>query len=123
MSITPKTKGKQEAARATVTAAPRPLTFWEQYRRKPQGMLGLALVLIYVLVAIFAPVIAPYDPLSDLYLADSVAAPAWLGKVFGKYQDLPPTIRLSLGHGSGRSSKMKTLSFLPGTRLPMKVLR
>lgn len=99
MSMTRKTREKQEIAKTTAPAAPRPLTFWEQYRRKPQGMLGLAMVLVYVLVAIFAPVIAPYDPLSDLYLADSVAAPAWFGKVFGKYQDLPPTIRLSLGHG------------------------
>ena len=73
--MTRKTREKQEIAKTTAPAAPRPLTFWEQYRRKPQGMLGLAMVLVYVLVAIFAPVIAPYDPLSDLYLADSVAAP------------------------------------------------
>ncbi len=62
-------------------------------------MLGLAMVLIYVLVAVLAPVIAPYDPLSDLYLADSVAAPAWFTKVFSKYRDLPPTIRFDLGYG------------------------
>ncbi|NLY30406.1 MAG: ABC transporter permease [Firmicutes bacterium] len=99
MSINRKRKENQETARTSVTAAPRPLTFWEQYRRKPQGMLGLAIVLVYVLVAIFAPLIAPYDPLSDLYLADSVAAPAWLGKVSSKYRDLPPTMRLDIGYG------------------------
>ncbi len=99
MSRNLKTTQKLEAARAAASAAPKPLTFWEQYRRKPQGMVGLGIVLIYMLVALFAPVIAPHDPMNDLYLADSLAAPVWLSKISSKYRDLPPTIRLSLGHG------------------------
>lgn len=90
---------KVEAARAAASSAPRPLTFWEQYRRKPQGMVGLGIVIVYALIALFAPIIAPYDPMDDLYLADNLAAPAWFTKVFSSYRGLPPTIRLSLGHG------------------------
>ncbi len=105
MSMTRNKKENQETARTTVSAAPRPLTFWEQYRRKPQGMLGLGIVLVYVLTAVLAPVIAPYDPLSDLYLADSVAAPAWLTRVSSKYRDLPPTIKLDLGYGEWEIEK------------------
>ncbi len=88
---------KAEVAKAAAVAAPRPLTFWEQYRRKPQGMVGLAIVALYVLVAVFAPLLTKYDPMDDLYLADNIAAPAWLGKINPKYRDLPPTMRWVLG--------------------------
>jgi len=109
----PKTAQKLEAARAAASSAPRPLTFWEQYRRKPQGMVGLGIVLVYVLVAVFAPVIAPYDPMNDLYLADSIAAPAWFANVFSKYRGLPPTIRLSLGHEDWEVEKSEAISIVP----------
>jgi len=32
---------------------------WEQYRRKPLGMVGLSIVIVYVFVAIFAPFLNP----------------------------------------------------------------
>ena len=88
---------RADVAKAAAAAVPRPLTFWEQYRRKSQGMVGLAIVLAYVLVAAFAPFLAPYDPMNDLYLADMLAAPAWLSKLSTRYRDCPPTIRLRLG--------------------------
>lgn len=71
---------------------PRKVTFWQQYRRKPMGMFGLAIVVIYVLSALFAPLITNYDPTKDLFLADNLAAPAWLGKISPKYRNMPPTI-------------------------------
>ena len=98
MSPDLKTTQKLEAARAAASASPKPPTFWEQYRRNTQGMVGLGIVLVYVLVAVFAPVIAPHDPMNDLYLADSLAGPVWLSKISSKHRDLPPTIRLTLGH-------------------------
>ncbi len=99
MRTNQKTAQRLEVAKAAASATPKPPTFWEQYRRKPQGMLGLGIVLVYVFVAIFAPVIAPYDPMDDLYLADSIAPPAWLSNFGGKYEGLPPTIRATLTHG------------------------
>lgn len=56
-------------------------------------MVGLAIVLVYVLAAVFAPYITPYNPMEDMYLADRLAAPAWIGKVNPKYQDWPATSR------------------------------
>ncbi|MGI6517865.1 MAG: ABC transporter permease subunit [Bacillota bacterium] len=94
-----RSKSEERAAvvKAATAAAPKPLTFWEQYRRKPQGMVGLGIVIVYFLVAIFAPWIAPYDPMEDLYLADRLAAPAWITKTSAKFKDAPPTMRTYLG--------------------------
>ncbi|MDD2201188.1 MAG: ABC transporter permease [Firmicutes bacterium] len=94
-----RSKSEERAAvvKAATAAAPKPLTFWEQYRRKPQGMVGLGIVIVYVLVALLAPFIAPYDPMEDLYLADRLAAPAWMAKTSAKFKDAPPTMRMNLG--------------------------
>ena len=46
--------------------------FLEQLRRKSQGMVGLAIVLAYVLVAVFAR-FWPIRSMNDLYLADMLA--------------------------------------------------
>ncbi|NLA07192.1 MAG: hypothetical protein GX872_06120, partial [Firmicutes bacterium] len=67
-------------------------TFWEQYRRKPLGMIGLAIVLVYVFVAIFAPFLTRYSP-KQILLADRIAAPIWFRSVVPQYKDAPPTIR------------------------------
>lgn len=51
-------------------------------RESPIGMVGAALVLFWCLVAIFAPLIAPYDPNENHYLTGAVAPPSaehWLG--------------------------------------------
>jgi peptide/nickel transport system permease protein len=60
-------------------------------------MVGLGIVIVYVLVALLAPFIAPYDPMEDLYLADRLAAPAWMAKTSAKFKDAPPTMRMNLG--------------------------
>lgn len=45
-------------------------------RRKPLGTAGAAIVLLMVVVALFAPVIAPYDPLETHY-SDRLHGPQW----------------------------------------------
>ena len=62
--------------------------FWSQAgflaRRYPLGAVGAVLVLLFVLTALFAPVIAPHDPLSTNSRA-SLATPGgsyWLGADF-----------------------------------------
>ena len=112
MTQSTKTTQKIEAARAAASAAPRPLTFWEQYRRNTQGMIGLAIVLVYVLVAVFAPYIAPHDPMNDLYLADSHSGPIWLSKISKKHQGLPPTIRLTLNYGDWKVDKSEDIAIV-----------
>ncbi len=71
-------------------------TFWEQYRRKPLGMVGLSIVAVYVFVAIFAPFLTPYNP-KQILLADRIAAPIWFRSVLPKYDDAPSTVRITLG--------------------------
>lgn len=45
-------------------AAPAPETllqiFWRRYRRNTMAVVGLALVILFILIAVFAPLIAPY---------------------------------------------------------------
>ncbi len=36
--------------------------FWRSFRRSPMGIVGLGMLVISLLVAVFAPWIAPYDP-------------------------------------------------------------
>jgi ABC-type dipeptide/oligopeptide/nickel transport system permease subunit len=49
---------------------------WRLLWRDKSGLLGLSLFLLLVFSAIFAPVLAPHDPL-DQNLSDSKAPPAW----------------------------------------------
>lgn len=68
-----------EARRRFALAPLKPLLL---LRESPPGMVGLALVLFWVLVAIFAPLIAPYSPTANDYsaLADPTPSAAhWLG--------------------------------------------
>lgn len=66
--------------------------FWEDYRRNRVGLLGLATILIYVFFAVFAPYIAPYEPLRDTRLAQGYAMPEWV-TIFPQYSDYPRTIK------------------------------
>jgi len=59
-------------------------------------MIGLAIVLVYVFVAIFAPFLTRYSP-KQILLADRIAAPIWFRSVVPQYKDAPPTIRAELG--------------------------
>jgi ABC-type antimicrobial peptide transport system permease subunit len=36
--------------------------FWRSFRRSRMGMVGLFMLVGIVVIAVFAPVIAPYDP-------------------------------------------------------------
>jgi peptide/nickel transport system permease protein len=59
---------------------------WRQLRRNPVAISGAALILLFVLVAAFAPLLAPYDPADkpgfDLIRPDSIPGPSpahWFG--------------------------------------------
>jgi ABC-type dipeptide/oligopeptide/nickel transport system permease subunit len=47
---------------------------WRRLRRNKLAMLGLSIVIILILIAIFAPLIAPYDPIARVK-ADSSLSP------------------------------------------------
>ncbi|GAB4435970.1 MAG: ABC transporter permease [Anaerolineae bacterium] len=59
-------------------------TFWLSFKRQKMGLIGLAMLLTAVLVAVFAPVVAPYDPAASVRVTlDNIYAPPsaehWLG--------------------------------------------
>lgn len=51
-------------------------TFWRDFKRQRMGLIGLVMLLLAVLTAIFAPVIAPYDPAAAVRVTiDNIYAP------------------------------------------------
>jgi len=52
--------------------------FWDEYRRNKLGTLGIALIVMFSVLAVGAPLITPYDPLKSTNLAGSKAAPVWM---------------------------------------------
>ena len=69
--------------------------FWEEFRRKKIGMVGLFILVFFVTMAIFAPWLSPYDPLAPKRVADGFAMPQWV-TVFPQFKDLPSTHRMTL---------------------------
>jgi peptide/nickel transport system permease protein len=49
---------------------------WRRLRRNPGAIVGFVLVGVFVVVAVFAPLIAPYDPREQLGLANSFDGPS-----------------------------------------------
>ena len=65
--------------------------FWEEFSANKIGLAGLAIVIIYVFLAIFSPWLTPHDPITTRNLADSFAVPGWI-TIFPQYSNLPPTV-------------------------------
>ncbi|MGL5136536.1 MAG: ABC transporter permease, partial [Beijerinckiaceae bacterium] len=62
---------------AAVALAPSPWAMaWRRLRRHPGFLFGMAVVLFFVLAALFAPLIAGHDPLSQ-ELARRMRPPVW----------------------------------------------
>ena len=69
-------------------------------RKDTAGMLGLALVLLVVFSAVFAPIIAPYDPTAGSF-SNARLPPAWTAE--GTTEHLLGTDQL--GQGSPTSER------------------
>lgn len=67
---------------STALGAGQTVLAWRRLRRDRVAMVGLSLVIILALLAIFAPVLAPYDPVKDINLRNRLQPPSkehWLG--------------------------------------------
>jgi peptide/nickel transport system permease protein len=51
------------------------------FARNPRGLLGIVIISVFAIVALFPTLFAPYDPVYDLRLAGYYAAPSWLKTV------------------------------------------
>lgn len=56
---------------------------WSRLRRNPAAIIGFTLVLIFVVVAVFAPLIAPHEPTAQGLEGRRLAAPPSLDHPFG----------------------------------------
>lgn len=61
---------------------PKRIGFWRKYARNKLAVLGLFLLVVMTLVAIFAPQVAPHDPL-ELNLLNAYAKPGSEGHLLG----------------------------------------
>ncbi|MBN2228853.1 MAG: ABC transporter permease [Candidatus Thorarchaeota archaeon] len=52
--------------------------FWREYRKHRIGLVGLALIIIFVGMAIFAPILVTHDPTPQAKVAPTYLAPSWL---------------------------------------------
>ena len=60
-------------------------TLWFFCRRKPLGAVGAAIILVLVLMGVFGPLVAPYDP-DEIGVAKKYAMPSWHGTLLGADQ-------------------------------------
>lgn len=70
-------------------------SFWMDFSHNRIGFIGLIIILGFVVAAIIAPLLTPYEPLSQKYkinrLAQPYAAPGWF-TIFPQYSGANPTI-------------------------------
>ena len=50
---------------------------WQRFRANRMSLVGLTLIVLLVLIAIFAPLIAPYDPIEDIFRGVRGVGPSW----------------------------------------------
>ncbi|WP_455278111.1 ABC transporter permease [[Eubacterium] cellulosolvens] len=65
--------------------------FWSSYKRSNMGMAGLAILILFIIMAVFAPILSPYHPIDDRFLAEGIALPEWY-RIFPQYRGYPETM-------------------------------
>lgn len=79
--------------------------FWEEYQHNKVGLVGLGLVMTYAFLAVFAPLLTPYDPIAARGLASGFAQPEWV-TILPQNKDLPRTMDLSLNWAVKEKSEL-----------------
>lgn len=59
------------------------LNFWRVFRKNPLGIIGIVLLACFLIIAIFCPVISPYDPVATV---GEIQAPSSPAHIFGTDQ-------------------------------------
>ena len=96
------------------------MRFWRRLRRNGSGMIGLAIILVYTITAIFSALLAPYSPLEQRP-AERLQAPGG-AHIFGT-DEFGRDILSRLMHGATNSLRTSAISvsiaFALGTLLGM----
>jgi len=66
--------------------------FWLDFSHNKVGIAGIILLGIFVIMAAFAPVIAPMDPINQKKVAAKYAVPDWITIFLPQYRSKPPTL-------------------------------
>ncbi len=104
-----------------VTLWKRITDFWSIYRRSKMGLVGLAILASFVFMAIFAPFLTPYDPITDRELADWLAYPDWIGLIDPGKSNLPQNVEVPIvkqvlqGKGEATASNSSLIQTTPGS--------
>ncbi|MBE3578211.1 MAG: ABC transporter permease [Limnochordales bacterium] len=89
------------------------VAFWAQFRRRPYGMVGLIILILYAIMALAAPWLTPYKP-DEMYLADRLAAPVW-ARYLPRFKGAPPTLRYTIGPGQWDLTRHENASLTRAT--------
>jgi peptide/nickel transport system permease protein len=80
------------------------------YFRSKIGVIGLAIILFFALLATLAPFITSNNPVTDFNVASPYAVPSW-ATFIPKYQNLPPTTDLVTSPNFGSSTDLSHWEF------------
>ncbi|MPY65701.1 ABC transporter permease [Deinococcus sp. SDU3-2] len=104
-----------------------PSIFWRRFRRSTPGKVGAVIVAVFVLLALLAPVLVPYDPTTDrdyrLNLKPPSVAALWNPEVAEEYRD-PVTGQVDVWKapfGTDNLGRSVATRVLHGAQLSLKV--
>ena len=83
--------------------------FIRRYMKRKIGVFGLIVMILFVGLALSAPVIAPHDPVSDTYLAEPFAPPEWYSLISRQYANLPKTTFYGMDIGEWKVESLGSL--------------
>jgi len=81
--------------------------FVDEYKRSRLGIAGAVIVLFFVLIAIFAPVLTDHNPITDQNLASPLSIPIW-ARAFPQYSNVPVNSQLLSGTDLTSSSDLQS---------------
>jgi len=83
------------------------LGFWNQFKKSKKGVVGIALIIFFGFIALFAPVIAPIDPMRPTWpgkypggqpkIAEITCVPIWYKTILGM-ENLSENMEVVPGH-------------------------
>lgn len=97
MKVIPSKESRKEYSR-------RIKDFWVDFRRNRIGLIGLAILMGFILVAILAPWMTPYDPITDRDLAEPLAMPEWI-TLLPQNNALPRTMEPTVNWSTTQNSE------------------
>ena len=68
--------------------------FWDEYKRKKVGLFGIIVLSLFIILAVFAPWLTPYDPIAREAVAQRFAMPQWV-TIFPPYRNYTTSRRIS----------------------------